>query len=100
MNIAAKRRQRSKGVWMRVRDTELLVRYMENADFSQARLARYCGCSRQFIHLLVTGQRTTCTKQIGELIEEALSVLPGTLFVPQKSTTSRPRVNKRKTCAA
>ncbi|MGZ9830198.1 helix-turn-helix domain-containing protein [Tsukamurella ocularis] len=100
MNIATTRRRKSKGAWMRVRDTDLLVRYMTNADFSQARLARYCGCSRQFIHLLVTGQRTTCTKQIGELIEEALSVLPGTLFVPHKSPNSGPNGRKRRTIAA
>lgn len=94
MNHAAARRRRSKGRWMQVRDTELLVKYMENADFSQARLARYCGCSRQFIHLLVTGERRTCTKQIGDLIEEALRVLPGTLFVAQKSPTTTTRVKR------
>lgn len=82
---------------MQVRDPELLVRYMENQDFSQARLARYCGCSRQFIHLLVTGERRTCTKQIGDLIEEALRVLPGTLFVPSVSPTKTTDVPKRKT---
>lgn len=91
------RRKRSKGAWMQLRDHELLVRYMENADFSQARLARYCGCSRQFIHLLVNGERRTCTKQIGELIEEALRVLPGTLFVPQKSPTSHQKGNDKGT---
>lgn len=80
---------------MKVRDADLLVRYMENADFSQARLARYCGCSRQFIHMLVTGERSTCTKQIGELIEEALSVLPGTLFVPSSSHTTKRNVAQR-----
>lgn len=80
---------------MKVRDADLLVRYMENADFSQARLARYCGCSRQFIHMLVTGERSTCTKQIGELIEEALSVLPGTLFVPNLSRTTKRTVPHR-----
>lgn len=84
---------------MRVRDTDLLVKYMENADFSQARLARYVGCSRQFIHLLARGERTTCTKQVGELIEEALRVLPGTLFVPHKSATRTTSVNKRRTRA-
>lgn len=85
---------------MQVRDHELLARYMENADFSQARLGRYVGCSRQFIHLLVTGERRTCTRQVGELIEEALRVLPGTLFVPQKSPTTRRNDAKRKTPAA
>lgn len=97
---AATRRRRSKGKCMRVRDPELLTRYMENQDFSQARLARYVGCSRQFIHLLVTGERRTCTKQIGELIEEALRVLPGTLFVPSSSPTTTTRVASRKTSAA
>lgn len=85
---------------MRVRDPELLVRYMENQDFSQARLARYVGCSRQFIHLLVTGERRTCTKQIGELIEEGLRVLPGTLFVPSSSPTTTTSVSRKKTSAA
>ncbi|MBA8964650.1 hypothetical protein JOJ86_005928 [Rhodococcus percolatus] len=85
---------------MQVRDSDLLVRYMENADFSQARLARYVGCSRQFIHMLVTGERTTCTRQIGDLIEEALRVLPGTLFVGRRSPTSTQSVSKRATRAA
>lgn len=82
---------------MQVRDAELLARYMENADFSQSRLARYCGCSRQFIHMLVTGERRTCTRQVGELIEEALRVLPGTLFVAKKSPTTRRSDVQRKT---
>lgn len=96
---AMRRRRRSKGIWMQVRDTELLVKYMENADFSQARLARYVGCSRQFIHLLVTGERRTCTRQVGELIEEALRVLPNTLFVPKKSTRERRSVADKGTAA-
>jgi hypothetical protein len=96
---AMRRRKRSKGMWMQVRDHELLVRYMENADFSQSRLARYVGCSRQFIHLLVSGERRTCTRQVGELIEEALRVLPGTLFVPSKSTGVRRNANDRGTAA-
>lgn len=100
MTVATRRRRTSKGAWMQVRDPDLLVRYMENADFSQARLARYCGCSRQFIHMLVTGERKTCTRQIGELIEEALRVLPGTLFVAKRSPTSTHPTNKRSTKAA
>lgn len=97
--LAARRRKRSKGIWMQLRDPDLLVRYMENADFTQARLARYVGCSRQFIHLLVTGERRTCTKQIGDMIEEALRVLPETLFVPNKSSTTRRQVKGKKTAA-
>lgn len=81
------RRKRSKGRWMRLRDAELLKRYMEAKEFSQARLGRYAGVSRQFVNQLVRGERRTCTAQVGQLIEEALSVLPGTLFVPEKSPT-------------
>lgn len=85
---------------MQVRDPKLLAAYMDNGDFSQARLARYCGCSRQFIHLLVTGERSTCTKQLGSLIEEALGVLPGTLFVQKRSPDVGRKVSGRKTRAA
>lgn len=84
---------------MQLRDPDLLVAYMKNADFSQSRLARYAGTSRQFIHLLVTGQRRTCTKQVGELIEEALHVLPKTLFVPNRSPDRKPKVSSRETAA-
>ncbi|WP_176460289.1 MULTISPECIES: helix-turn-helix transcriptional regulator [unclassified Rhodococcus (in: high G+C Gram-positive bacteria)] len=82
---------------MQVRDPELIVKYMDKHDFSQARLARYCGCSRQFIFMLINGKRTTCTRQMGELIEEALDVLPGTLFVGKKSPTTPTKVAKRGT---
>lgn len=74
---------------MQLRDAELLARYMESKDFSQARLGRYAGCSRQFVHMLVTGEKKTCTPQIGALIEEALGVLPGTLFVANESRKTR-----------
>lgn len=77
---------------MRLRDPDLLKRYMDSADFSQARLARYAECSRQFIHKLVSGQSRTCTPVVGERIEEALRVLPGTLFVLERSSTTRPTV--------
>lgn len=100
VHLAARRRKRSKGIWMQTRDTELLSKYMENADFSQARLARYAGCSRQFISYLVSGERRTCTKEIAALIEEALRVLPGTLFVPNRSPTTRRTVANKKTTAA
>lgn len=71
---------------MRLRSPKLLADYMAAGDFSQARLARYAGCSRQFIHLLVTGQRTTCTVEVARRVEEAMRVLPGTLFEASQST--------------
>lgn len=85
---------------MQLRDPELLVEWMKEKDFNQSRLARYSGTSRQFIHLLVTGQRRTCTKQVGELIEEALGVVPRTLFVPKKSPTTKRESVKRETAVA
>lgn len=96
---ARRRRRASRGRWMQLRDKSLLITYMEDRDFSQARLARHAECSRQFIHMLVTGQKKTCTKQVGERIEEALSVLPGTLFVANESPTARPSVNRQRSAA-
>ena len=71
---------------MRLRSTQLLADYMKAGDFSQARLARYVGCSRQFIHMLLAGERQTCTVAVGTRIEEAMRVLPGTLFAPVASS--------------
>lgn len=85
---------------MKLRDPKLLAGYMEMNDFTQARLGRYAGVSRQFINQLVAGGKNTCTKQVGELIEEALRVLPGTLFVPNESPTTRPQVKQRRPVAA
>lgn len=91
------RRRVPKGRWMRLRDRELLAKYMAANDFTQARLGRYAGRSRQFIHMLVTGEKTTCTPEVGQRIEEALRVLPGTLFVARESPTERPRVSRSTT---
>lgn len=86
MNEQAQRRRRqARGRWMKLRDRKLLVDYMKAGDFSQARLGRYAGVSRQFINQLCTGQRTTCTPAVADRIEEGLRVLKGTLFVPNKS---------------
>lgn len=85
---------------MRLRDPDLLASHMRHRDFSQARLARYVGCSRQFIHLLVTGERMTCSRDVGELIEEALQVVPTTLFLPQKSRKKRETSKTRERSAA
>jgi transcriptional regulator with XRE-family HTH domain len=79
---------------MRLRSPELLAEYMRIGDFSQARLARYAGCSRQFIYLLLKGERRTCTPEIAKLIEEAMRVLPGTLFDRSESPVGRRDVVK------
>jgi DNA-binding XRE family transcriptional regulator len=77
---------------MKLRDPALLAGYMQMNDFTQARLGRYAGVSRQFIHMLVTGEKKTCTPAVGARIEEALRVLPGTLFAPNESPQTRPLV--------
>lgn len=93
------KRRPTKGRWMKVRDPELLAAHMKHKDFTQARLARYVGCSRQFIHMLIEGERRTCTQQVGMLIEEALSAVPGTLFLTEKSPVKRPSVKRKATAA-
>lgn len=99
MNNAAhhqRRRRYAKGRWMKLRDRGLLVQYMEAGDFSQARLARYAGVSRQFINQLIHGDRLTCTPAVGARIEEALRVLPHTLFLESNSHVVQPVVARRK----
>lgn len=99
-NEAVRRRKRAKGRWMRLRDAELLANYMKASDFSQARLGRYAQVSRQFINQLLRGERRTCTREVGQRIEEALRVLPGTLFVPKESLVVRRSVSRNRTSRA
>lgn len=93
------RRRRSRGRWMRLRNPKLLADYMKANDFTQARLARYAGCSRQFIHMLLNGERTTCTVEVGRRIEEAMRVLPDTLFVRSVSPEARLSVKPERTAS-
>lgn len=85
---------------MKLKEPQLLAAYMKAEGFSQARLARYAECSRQFIWALLNGDRSTCTKEVGERIEEALGVLPGTLFLSSVSSGERQVVKARKTKTA
>lgn len=84
---------------MKLRDRALLVQYMEAGDFSQARLGRYAGVSRQFISQLVNGNRSTCTPAVAERIEEGLRVLPQTLFVANMSHDTRQTSKHKRTAA-
>jgi plasmid maintenance system antidote protein VapI len=68
---------------MKLRDPQLLADYMALQDISQSRLARQAGCSRQFVwQLLNDPGKDTCTDEMAARIEQALSVLPGTIFRP------------------
>lgn len=82
---------------MRLKNRKLLADYMAANDFTQARLARYASCSRQFVHMLISGERTTCTAHVAQRIEEAVRVLPGTLFEANVSPASTQRASRRGT---
>lgn len=84
-----KRRRAAKGKWMKLIDPNILAAHMKHRDISQSRLARYVGCSRQFINQLLQdgpNGRSSCTPRLAEAIEEVLNVPQGALFVQQKST--------------
>lgn len=74
---------------MRLRDPQQLAGFMQVQDRSQSQLARQANCSRQFVHMLLTGQRRSCNDDIAARIEDCLGVLPGTLFAPSLSPTTR-----------
>lgn len=83
---------------MRLTNPQLLASYMDNRNFSQARLARYANCSRQFIwQLLNDPMKRTCKRETGQRIEEALGLLPGTLFLDSMSPVERPAVPHQRT---
>jgi transcriptional regulator with XRE-family HTH domain len=75
-----------KGVWMTLKSADVLIAFMHEKDFSGARLARYAGCSRQFISQLLTGKRSTCTPKLAVNISEALGVPLEILFAPSGSS--------------
>lgn len=105
--IRRNRRKSLKGTWMRSRDPELLRKYMDNVKFNQSRVADYVdsglrphgSCSRQYISLLFSGKRRTCSPAVAALIEEALRVLPGTLFVAEMSPATKHHVAQKGTAA-
>lgn len=61
-------------------DPMLLEDLMDVRQKNGAQLGRQVGTSRQFIHQLRTGKRTSCTDITAHAIEVALGVTPGALF--------------------
>ncbi len=74
---------------MRLRDPRLLKAYMMLAGINQSRLGRRAGCSRQFIHMLLTGEKRSCRVDVADRIEEAVRVRSGTLFTPAERSVER-----------
>jgi DNA-binding XRE family transcriptional regulator len=83
-----------------LRDTKLLADYLEHRKTSQASLARAAKVSRQFIHQLTTGDKTSCTVETAHAIEEHLGLIPGTLFVSVTSLPGRHRLVRRQNMEA
>lgn len=77
-----------KGSWMRLQSGDTLKALMQQRGFSMARLGRYAGCSKTFIHGLCSGEKRSCTPQLGQRIAEALDVPLEILFVVKESSTS------------
>lgn len=77
-----------KGTWMRLQSGDTLKALMQQRGFSMARLGRYAGCSKTFIHGLCSGEKRSCTPQLGERIAEALDVPLSLLFVVEESSNS------------
>jgi transcriptional regulator with XRE-family HTH domain len=77
-----------RGIWMTLTNPEGLAELMTMKDFSGARLARYAGCSRQFISQLTRGEKKTCTPKLAVLIAEALGVPVTVLFAPSVSSST------------
>lgn len=89
MELTTKRRRKARGRWMKLRNRTLLNEYIEHRGIKQADVARSAAVSRQFISLLCTGKKTTCTPDVAEAIEERLGLLKGTLFEANESPVRR-----------
>jgi len=67
---------------MTLKSVQVLRAFMDQKDMNQARLARYAGCSRQFIWQILNEERKSMTPKIAVNIAEALDVPLEVLFVP------------------
>jgi transcriptional regulator with XRE-family HTH domain len=70
-------------------DPTLLDNLMDLKQKNGAQLGRQAGTSRQFIHQLRTGKRTSCTDATAIAIAAALGVRTGALF--RDAADERPR---------
>ncbi|TPW95711.1 helix-turn-helix domain-containing protein [Mycolicibacterium fortuitum] len=80
---------------MRLQSGDTLKALMQQHDFSMGRLARYAGCSKTFIYGLCSGEKRSCTPQLGERIAEALDVPVRVLFVVEGSSKSSRNINTK-----
>lgn len=95
-----RRRPRTRRVWMRLKSPDILRAFMEQKGFTMSRLARYAGCSRQFISLLLMEKKTTCSEELARDIAEALDVPTVALFDRMESAVSGRNSGNRRTADA
>jgi transcriptional regulator with XRE-family HTH domain len=74
---------------MTLKSTEALAAIMRQKDFNGSRLARYAGCSRQFISQVMKGEKRSMTPKLAVNIAEALDVPVEFLFDVSVSSTTR-----------
>lgn len=79
---------------MRLTDPALLAGYMEQREITGARLGRKADVTRQFVYQLVGGKRHRTTAERAARIEQALGLLPGTLFKPDTSPQTGARESR------
>jgi transcriptional regulator with XRE-family HTH domain len=65
---------------MRVRDPGALRAYLRLLGMSERALAARAGVGHATVNHLVSGRRTTCTRQTARAIEAALACPPGLFF--------------------
>ena len=59
-----------RGSWMRLQSADTLKALMQQRGFSMSRLGRYAGCSKTFVHGLCSGEKRSCTPELGRRIVE------------------------------
>jgi predicted XRE-type DNA-binding protein len=90
----AARRRWPEGMSMQLRSADDLDELIRMRGFNQTTLAEAVHRHRSMIGNLVNGKETSCSAMLAILIEDALKVKRGTLFVdptPDSSTTDKPR---------
>lgn len=89
------RKRWPRGTWMTLISADTLLALMRQKDFTNARLARYAGCSRQFIWQLLRGEKKSMKPRTAENIAEALDVPLSVLFLASVASATDQNVKRR-----
>ena len=76
---------------MRVRDRDMLVRYVALMGLSGRGLARRAQLSPAVVNHILAGRRTTCSARTAAALERALDAPPGLLFPPRDALAGQSR---------